>query len=340
MLLTVLLIFAAALAFAVGATPVARRVAWRTGSTDAPAVRKVHTQPTPLLGGVAIYVAVMVALVLFGNRREVAQLAGILLGATLVSFVGLWDDHRPLRPRQKLLGQLGATAILIVAGVQVQLTTSPAVDLLLTALWVLAVTNALNFMDNMDGISSGVAAIAAASFLLLAVSNDQRLVAPLAAALLGACLGFLIYNFNPASIFMGDGGSLFLGFALAALAIKLRFPGQPTSVTWMVPLLVLAVPLFDLGLVLLSRLRRRVNPFTTGGQDHLTHRLVAGGFTHREAALLVYLLGCAAGALALFVSQADLAEAWLVLAAVIGLGLWGIWRLEWQPPAGPAPRAG
>lgn len=335
MLLTLLLIFSAALAFAIGVTPVARRVAWRTGLTDAPTEGKVHSQPTPLLGGVAIYAAVMVALILFADRREVSQLAGILLGATLVSFVGLWDDRQPLRPVLKLAGQLGAVAVLVVAGVRVQLTGNVMVDTTLTVLWMLAVTNALNFMDNMDGISGGVAAIAAAGLLLLAVANDQRLVAPLAAALLGACLGFLVYNFNPASIFMGDGGSLFLGFALGALAIKLRFPGQPTNVTWMVPVLVLAVPLFDLSLVVISRLRREVNPFTTGGQDHLTHRLVASSFTQREAALVVYLLCCVAGGLALFVSQAGGPAAWIVLAAVVGAGAWGIWRLELAASTSP-----
>lgn len=332
-MLTVLLIFSGALAFAVGATPLAQRVALRSGMTDAPSARKAHERPTPLLGGVAIYAAVVLALLVFGGRAEVAQLAGILIAATLVSFLGLWDDRRPLRPAVKLGGQAAAVGVMAATGVHVQLFGNLAADLLATGLWVLAVTNAINFMDNMDGLAGGVAAIAAAYFLLLALANDQQLVAPLAAAVLGACLGFLVYNFNPARIFMGDGGSLFLGLVLAALGIKLRFPGQPLAATWVVPVLVLAVPLFDLALVVLSRSRRRVNPFTTAGTDHLSHRLVLAGLSHREAALLLYLVACAAGGLAFYVSLSGVLEAWLVLGGVMALGLWGLWLLEWRPSA-------
>ncbi len=330
---TYVLIFAAALAFAIGATPVARRLARRAGLTDHPSARKVHTEPVPLLGGAAIYGAVMVALLLFSNRHFVVQPAGILIGATLMSFLGLVDDRRPVRPLLKLGGQLGATGVLVVSGVSVQLFGLTVANLVLTVLWVLAVTNAINFMDNMDGLAGGVSGVAAAAFLLLAVANGQQLVAPLAAAVLGACVGFLVYNFNPAVIFMGDHGSLFLGFILAGLGIKLRFPGRPTDVTWMIPVLVLAVPLFDLALVLVARTRRRVNPFTTGGKDHLSHRLVASGLTSREAALTIYLLSCIAGGSALFASEAAAPAAWAVLAGVIATGLWGVWRLELSPAA-------
>jgi UDP-GlcNAc:undecaprenyl-phosphate GlcNAc-1-phosphate transferase len=332
---TYVLIFAGALAFAIGGTPIARRLAWQAGITDEPSPRKVHREPMPLLGGAAIYVAAMLALLAFGDRQEIAQLAGILIGATLVSFIGLWDDRRPLRPVVKLAGQFGAVAVLMVSGVRVQLTGLWPVDGLLTIGWVLAITNAINFLDNMDGLAGGVSAIAAASFLLLAVANQQLLVAPLSAAVLGACVGFLVYNFNPATIFMGDHGSLFLGFVLAALGIKLRFPLRPVEVTWMIPILVLAVPLFDLALVVVSRLRRGVNPFTTGGTDHLSHRLVRRGMTPREAALTVYLVTCATGGLAIFVSHTARAPlaAWLVLAGVLAAAALAIWRLELAPPA-------
>lgn len=347
--LTNVLIFAAALAFAIGGTPLARRLAWRTGMTDLPSPRKAHTEPTPLLGGAAIYGAVVLALVAFGDRREVAQLAGILIGATLVSFLGLWDDSRPLRPSLKLAGQLGATLVTVASGIHVVLTASQPVNIIITVLWILAITNAVNFLDNMDGLSGGVAAIASAAFLVLAVANSQQLVAPLAAALLGACIGFLAYNLNPATIFMGDQGSLFLGFALAALGIKLRFPGHPVAATWMVPVLVLGVPLFDLFLVVVSRLRRRVNPFTAGGTDHLSHRLVATGMTPREATLTIYLMGCVVGALGILVSMVNATQALVVLGAVGGVGGWGMWRLEFAaggvlgvpaPSPGRRPRQG
>ena len=332
MLLTYLLVFAAAVAFAIGGTPVARRVAHRAGMTDAPSARKVHSEPTPLLGGAAIYLAVVLALVVFGERFYVAQLVGILMGATLVSFLGLWDDRRPLRPAVKLGGQVLATLVLVASGVRVAMFGVVWLDAVVTVLWVVAVTNAFNFMDNMDGLSGGVAGIAAGYILLLAVMNDQRLVAPLAAAVAGACIGFLVYNFNPASIFMGDGGSLFLGFVLAALAIKLNFRGHPPAVTWMVPVFLLAVPLFDLALVVVSRIRRRVNPFTTAGKDHLSHRLVRRGASMREATLALYLLGCAAGSVAVLVSQSTALEAFVLAAAAAGLALMGLWRLELRGP--------
>jgi UDP-GlcNAc:undecaprenyl-phosphate/decaprenyl-phosphate GlcNAc-1-phosphate transferase len=334
MLLTYTLVFAGAVAFAIGATPLARRVAHRAGMTDQPSARKVHSEPTPLLGGAAIYAAVLLALVLFGDRFYVAQLVGILVGATLVSFLGLWDDRRPLRPAVKLAGQALATLVLIAAGLRVALFGNMWLDALVTVVWVLAVTNAVNFMDNMDGLSSGIVGIAAGYILLLAVMNDQRLVAPLAAAVAGACIGFLVYNFNPASIFMGDGGSLFLGFVLAALAIKLNFRGHSPTVTWLVPVLVLAVPLFDLILVVVSRIRRRVNPFTTAGKDHLSHRLVRRGATTREATMALYLLGCAAGSVAVLVSQSTRVEALVVAGAVAALALWGLWRFELKAPPG------
>lgn len=305
--MTSLLVFGLALGLAWVGTPLVRGLAWRAGVTDQPSVRKVHTRPTPLLGGLAIWAAVLAALGAVSERGALVQLGGMLAGGTLASAIGVWDDRRPLRPRVKLLGQLACAAILIASGVSVQLADGPALwrgvgaaDAALTVIWVLVLMNAVNFMDNMDGVLGGVAAAASGTFVLLAVANDQQLVAPLAAAILGASLGFLIYNFNPATIFMGDGGSLFLGFLLAALGIKLRFPGQPTHVSWMVPGLVVAVPLFDLALVVVSRVRRGVNPFTTGGKDHLSHRLVALGATTREAALTIWLLACAAGGVALF----------------------------------------
>jgi UDP-GlcNAc:undecaprenyl-phosphate GlcNAc-1-phosphate transferase len=322
-----LVVFGAALALAIGMTPVVRRLAHRIGLTDQPGPRKIHAEPVPFVG-LAIYAAVTLALLVFGERHEVAQVAGILLGATLVSSLGLWDDRRPLRPVWKLAGQCGAVAVVMASGVQVLVTGNAVLDAAITALWFLAVTNAINFLDNMDGASGGVAAIAAAAFLLLAVQNDQVLVAPLAAALLGACIGFLVYNFNPASVFMGDTGSLFLGFALAALGVKLRFPGRPVDVTWMVPVLVLAVPLFDLALVLVSRIRRGVNPFTTGGTDHVAHRLVALGRRPTEATLILYALACGAAALGLFASHARFAQAYVILLAAATAGAWGIWRLE------------
>ncbi|WP_029214490.1 glycosyltransferase family 4 protein [Kallotenue papyrolyticum] len=331
-----LLIFIVALVFSVVGTPLARRLALASGVVDVPSARKVHREPTPLLGGAAIYLAFVLALLFFGGRQEIRQLVGILVGATLVSVVGVIDDVRGLRPLIKLLGQVIAAAILPLAGIRVQLLPIEALNLLLTLVWVVGITNALNLLDNMDGLSGGVAAIAAAHFLLLAVMNTppQVLVGAFSAALLGACIGFVRYNFNPASIFMGDTGSLFLGFILAALAIKLRFLSNTYVVTWMVPVVVLLVPIFDTTLVTVSRLRRGRNPLTTPGKDHLSHRLVALGCSRREAVLIIWLVASSVGMLATFLTRAGLVEAYLVGGALLALFAYAIWWFERHAPGG------
>ena len=327
---TYMLIFAAALAFAVGGTPVARWIATHTDIVDRPSGRKLHLKPIPLLGGTAIYAAFILALLLFGDRFYIPPLIGIFVGATLVSFLGVWDDRRTIRPFLKLAGQTAAALVLIMTGVKVNLFSGEALDIMVTVVWVVGITNALNLLDNMDGLSGGIAAIAAGFFLLLAALSGQYLVGSLAAALLGACLGFLRYNFNPADIFMGDAGSLFLGFVLASVGIKLRFPGNTPAVTWMIPVLVLGLPIFDTTLVFVSRLRRGVNPFTSAGKDHASHRLVAQGRTHREAVMTLYLAACALGAVAIFISQASLEEAYVVGTVVVLVAIYTLWKFEWK----------
>jgi UDP-GlcNAc:undecaprenyl-phosphate/decaprenyl-phosphate GlcNAc-1-phosphate transferase len=323
-----LLILISALLLAIVATPVAKRVAYRFGVIDKPNARKVHSVPTPLLGGAAIFAAVILALVIMGDRFYASQVAGILLGATLMSFMGLWDDRRGLSPWIKLAGQCGAAAILTVTDVRIGLFPWEPLNYAATIVWVVGITNAMNLLDNMDGLSGGIAAIAALFFLLFAAMSRQYLVGALAAALVGACLGFLFYNLNPASIFMGDTGSLFLGFTLAAVSIKLRFPENSVFVTWMVPPLVLAVPIFDTSLVILSRLRRGLNPLTTPGKDHLSHRLARLTGSRREAVLICYLFAFIAGVAATFVTQASTLEGYAVGATMLVAGLYGIWRME------------
>ncbi len=333
----VILIFLTALIFSIVSTPIARRIALAVGVVDAPAARKVHTDPVPLLGGAAIYVAFMVGLIVLGDRAYIRELIGIMLGATLVSLFGLADDHWGLHAYLKLGGQLLAGIILLLGGTQVNLFPHhPWVNWAITLLWVVGMTNALNLLDNMDGLSGGVTTVAAAFFILLAAMGNppQILVGAMAAALVGACVGFLRYNLNPATIFMGDTGSLFLGFVLAALGIKLRFPNNVPWTTWLVPICVLALPIFDTTLVFVSRLRRGKNPLTTPGKDHLSHRLVALGLTRREAVLTCYLIGGACGMVAIYIAQSRFPNGYaaaglLGLAAVTSI----IW-LERRCPAG------
>ena len=327
---TLLLIFATALVFAIGSTPLVRRLALRVGALDQPNARKLHARPMPLLGGVAIYGAFLIALVLFADRFFIPQLVGIFVGATWVSFLGIWDDRVGLSAWLKLVGQILGALILVATGVTVDLIHQPIIDAAIAIFWIVGITNAMNLLDNMDGLSGGVAAIASAFFLLLAALNGQYLVGSLSAALLGASIGFLIYNFNPASIFMGDAGSLFLGFMLAAVGIKLRFPEHPLAATWFIPILVLGLPIFDTALVFISRLRRGFNPLTHPGTDHLSHRLVQRGFTKREAVLILFLISVVLGVAAMFCAQAEIVENYVVGLSALIAGLIAMWHFEFR----------
>ncbi len=336
-------VFLLALAFAAGSTPVTRVVAHRAGLVDRPGGRKLQKVPIPVLGGLAIILAVLFALIALGDTFSgdaelVRQLAGIMSGGLLLAFMGFVDDHRPLSAYLKLGVQLAAALILVWSGLSVQLFRSWPADVAITVIWVVGITNAINFLDNMDGLSSGVVAIAAAFFALLGLlqAPPQVLVGGLAAALAGGSLGFWYHNFyrGPATIYMGDVGTLFLGFMLAVLGIKLRFPSNTYVITWMIPVFVLGLPIFDTTLVFISRLRRGLNPLTTPGLDHLSHRLVERGLTRREAVLSIYLVCGALGMIAVALTRATLTEAYPVAGTVLAIGAYMLWRLEWRrvPP--------
>jgi UDP-GlcNAc:undecaprenyl-phosphate GlcNAc-1-phosphate transferase len=179
----------------------------------------------------------------------------------------------------------------------------------------------------MDGLSAGVSGVAAAFILLLGLQNDQFLVSALAAAVLGACLGFLRFNFSPAKIFMGDAGALFLGFLLALLALQLRFPRNVNFVTWMVPVFILGLPIFDTTLVTVSRLRRGLSPVTPG-KDHTSHRLVQLGFSQREAVLILYLISGTLGLVGIFITEATVVEGYGIGITAALLASYAIWWLE------------
>ncbi len=324
-------VFFIALAISAFSIPSIRRVAIALGFVDAPAQRKLHSTPMPLLGGLAIFGGAILAVLIVYAGQPPRQVLGILLALTLVALVGLWDDRYGMPAWVKLGGQLLAGVVLIFFQVRVQLPIPELANYAITLLWLAGISNAINFLDNMDGLSAGVSAVAAAFMLLLGALNEQFLVSALAAGVLGACLGFLRYNFKPAQIFMGDVGSLFLGFVLAVLGLQLRFPGSPNVVTWMVPVFVLGLPIFDMTLVVFSRLRRGVSP-NTAGKDHTSHRLVKMGFSQREAVLILYLIAGAFGLVGVFVTQATPLEAYLMAGVTGLLALYAIYRLEQVKP--------
>ncbi len=332
---TYIVVFVGVLLLAVAGTPLARKLGLRLNTVDQPdPTRKVHSIPTPRLGGVAIFLSTLIVTLLLGEQYNVSQLAGILIGAALMSFMGLWDDRFSLPASIKLIGQVIALSLLIITGVSINILPHLLLNLLVTALWVVGITNAINLLDNMDGLSGGIAAIAAAHFALMCAFTGQYLVGALSVAVMAACIGFLIYNWTPATIFMGDSGALFLGFVLAAIGIKVDFPLNLPIVTWMVPLLVLAVPIFDTTLVTISRLKRGLNPLTTPGLDHTSHRLTYAGLTRREAVLVLYCVAVGVGLVAIFITRATVWEGYLVGALAGISGLYGLWRME-RPPFWP-----
>ncbi len=332
-------VLAVGFATSLSLTPISRQVAMRLGVMDQPKQRNITRTPTPMMGGLALYLAFALPLLLFSKSQYITELGAILSGAAFLAFVGLLDDRYNLGIRIRLVAMALAAMVLLAAGIQIQLFDQPIIDYPLTVFWIVAITNAVNFLDNMDGLAAGLTAIAAFFFLLMGINEGLVLVSLLASALLGSAVGFLTYNFNPASTFMGDMGALPLGFILAVLGIILKFGTQPLSVTWMIPILVLALPVFDINLVILTRLAEGRSP-GEGGKDHTSHRLMSLGLSQRLALLALYS-GCAVfGAMGLAISAMPPAQAWLVgimgLALMAALFVWMVWIRQkgksWHKP--------
>jgi UDP-GlcNAc:undecaprenyl-phosphate GlcNAc-1-phosphate transferase len=268
-----------------------------------------------------MYLGFLVAFAISNSRTVLEEGLVVLAGATLLLIVGVIDDRRDMGPLTKLAAQVAAALILVAGGVGATIFHNGALNAFVTIVWVVGICNAMNLLDNMDGLSAGVAAIACAFFAILAITHGQIWVSIVAAVLLGSSLGFLRFNWNPATIFMGDAGSLLLGFMLAVLALKLRFTDVDPQRAWLVPILILAVPIFDTSVVTLSRLRRSV-PISAGGKDHVSHRLVRLGLTVRQAVAAIYLAAVLCGAMAVLVIALPTSrEAWTLISLFAGTAL-------------------
>jgi UDP-GlcNAc:undecaprenyl-phosphate GlcNAc-1-phosphate transferase len=316
--------FLAAFGVALALTPLCGRLAAALGVVDRPGEKKIHGRTTPLLGGIAIALAQAGAF-LWSGAADQASIR-ILIASGCILLLGVWDDLDPhsevLRWWLRLLFEACLAGIVLAGGVRTSFLGTPWLDIPLTLLWIVGITNAFNLLDNMNGLSAGVAAVAGMTFALLAaryvsVGPEQLPTAVAAATLSGACLGFLPGNFR-SRIFMGDAGSLFLGFTLACLAVQgsWRSPTIPTSV--IIPLLVLAYPLFDTALVVILRLRRGQSPFV-GGRDHSSHRLVRLGLGRVETVLLIYLFAGSHALTALLVSSVTLHLSMLALSGSLSI---------------------
>jgi UDP-GlcNAc:undecaprenyl-phosphate GlcNAc-1-phosphate transferase len=295
--------FGASLASVLVLTPVVRWLAARLGAVDVPEDRKVHEKITPTLGGVAIYGSMMIGTfvyLVFGRSRvSSGDLAGILLGATVIVIFGAIDDVRGLSPLSKLFGQVLGAGILVIMGVQIQnihipgtmvISLSPELSVIVSLLWVVAFINIINLIDGLDGLAAGITCIISFSMFYYATQTgvggtfvDAALISIVMA---GATLGFLRYNFNPASIFMGDSGSMLLGFMLGAVTIQ-GVLKSIAAVALIVPLMALAIPIIDTGMAIVRRLRKG-QPISHADKEHIHHRLLNMGHSQRQAVLLLY----------------------------------------------------
>ena len=333
-----LIAFVVALIASLALTVPVRALALRYGMVDLPGPRKVHAKPMPLLGGIAIYLAFLLAVVLTLHDAPLQQVVGILAGATLVAAVGVMDDGGLLHHQIKLFVSMPVAALFLIAtGIHAELFTRFVPGLMgrllddgFTIFWVVGITASFSILDHMDGLCAGIAAVAAAFFTVCAMLNGQIMVRILAAATLGAALGFLRWNFNPAKIFMGDAGAMFLGFLMATLGLKLR-ANAPFPVNWFVPVLILGVPAFDTTLVSISRARRGLLPFTSPGKDHTAHRLSNLGLGPRGAVLVMYSLAAFFGFLAVWIPSLSPKKAYALVAAIVVLAFIAILFLERAP---------
>jgi UDP-GlcNAc:undecaprenyl-phosphate/decaprenyl-phosphate GlcNAc-1-phosphate transferase len=295
--LAALCCFATALALSLWGTPLAARAAMRFGIVDVPDGRlKRHRGPIPYLGGLAVFGAFLLTMALvFDFERRVL---GLLLAGTLLVLLGLMDDFGALGVRAKFLGQGLATLVLMKSGITIQIAALPGwANTVLTVIWLIGMTNALNIIDIMDGLASGTALVAAVFLLVVAWLNGQAPIVLMTATLVGSLAGFLHYNRHPARIFLGDTGSLFVGMMLGALAMIGKYDAV-NPIGYLTPLLILAVPLFDTLYVMTLRVLRGRNPFR-GSPDHFPLRLARRGLGVRQVVHLVWLTGAVTGGLGL-----------------------------------------
>ncbi len=296
-------------------TPLMRKIAISKEILDLPiSAHKSHTNPVPYLGGVGIIFGVLIVTyvsILFTSRPfSNFWLATSLVGPALaMGLVGLWDDIKSLHPLPRFIGQtisgMFVAVVLILTNNFGSPTGSILIDISITVVWIVGICNSINFFDNLDGGAAGTTAISAIALTYLTFSNGQALIGSLALVVAGACLGFLIWNKSPARIYMGDAGALFLGVLIATLTIRLKPDTESIVASFATPVLLLAVPILDTSVAVISRLRRRVSPFQ-GGKDHLSHRLIRAGISRKITALLLWSLSAFFALLAIIINSSIL----------------------------------
>jgi len=306
-----------------------RRIAISKNILDRPdSTHKSHTGPTPYLGGVAITIGVLIitysALIMSGAGANNFWLATSLLGpAVVIGVIGLWDDIKNLHPLPRFIGQSIAgvvvASILILTNNLGNPTGSTPLDVFITILWIVGICNSINFFDNLDGGAAGTTAISTIAISILTLSNGQTFLAALSLVVAGATLGFLIWNKSPARIYMGDAGALFLGVLVATLTLRLNPGTDSRFASFAIPILLLAIPILDTTVAVLSRLRRGISPFQ-GGKDHLSHRLIKLGLSRKVTAVLLWSLSAIFAAIAIIISLDLFSNEFTGLS--IGIAIW------------------
>ncbi len=302
-----------------------RAIAIRNGYVAKPKSDRWHKKPTAMLGGVGIYIATVTAYFLLVPWTTESLV--VLGGGTFLFLVGLIDDLVTVRPYQKLIGQLIGAGFLVSYGLKIPLTGLDLVDIWITVFWLIGITNAINLLDNMDGLAAGISAIAALSLAINFAAHGMTNELLLASALIGALIGFLIFNFNPASIFMGDCGSMFIGFMLSGTVLLNQVGGRSRGLVAIlaVPVLILFVPIFDTTFVTILR-KLWGRKASQGGRDHTSHRLVALGLTERRAVLMLYAFAIIAGVLAIVVGQISAVRSFALIGVfTVGLTILGVY---------------
>lgn len=325
------LLVSAGISFAM--TPMVKNLALRVGAVDVPRDnRRMHKVPIPRLGGLAIAVAFILAVLIFANVDY--QMQGILLGAVMVVVIGVLDDIMTLKAFPKFLVQILAAYVAVAHGCKIQYISNPilssdvsyldlgAMSVPVTILWIVAITNAVNFIDGLDGLAVGVSAISSATLSVVALLVAENNVAVVMVALLGACLGFIPYNFNPAKIFMGDTGSAFLGFILATMSIQGMFKLY-AIISFAVPFLILGIPIFDICFAVIRRLAKGQNPMKAD-RGHIHHRLIDMGFSQKQAVAITYLLTAILGLAAVVLTSSGELKALILIGAVFLVGALGL----------------
>ena len=332
--LFIIFAFIVSFAFTFATTPLVRRFAFKIGAIDIPKDnRRMHKKPTPRIGGLAIIFGFTVATLCFAQPSR--QLYGTLAGAAIIAVMGVIDDCKNLPAKLKFVIQIIAALVVVFAGdIKIDVFTNPNflsdnpywvlpewLSVTLTVIWIVFITNAVNFIDGLDGLAAGVSAIMSISLVFISIRVGEYSIAILGIALMGSCFGFLPFNFNPAKIFMGDTGSTFLGFMLATLSIQGVFKSYAV-ISFAVPLLILGLPLFDALFAMIRRILRGQSPMTAD-RGHLHHRLVDMGFSQKQTVFILYAISGVLGITAVLLAESGVLRALLLVICVLILLLIG-----------------